>query len=105
MQFSSVRRKMMKEDPGVSNAQAWGCPCAPPINIKGDSRSKLGNAPDASPSSSTIISLSLVAQYFIHFMFMLLCLNVLVFSFLGLFCFVFCSKKLDPSLLFCVGEI
>src|ERR1041384_4932777 len=23
---------------------------------------------------------------------------------LGLFCFVFCSNKLDPSLLFCVGE-
>src|SRR3954466_12698555 len=25
--------------------------------------------------------------------------------FLGLFCFVWCSNKLDPSLLICVGEI
>ena len=36
-EFSSVRRKMMKEDPGVSKAQAWGCPHAPPRNIQGDS--------------------------------------------------------------------
>ena len=28
--FSSVRRKMMKEDSGVINAQAWGCPHEPP---------------------------------------------------------------------------
>ena len=37
-EFSSVRQKLMKEDLGVSNAQAWGCPHAPPINIQGDSR-------------------------------------------------------------------
>ena len=36
-EFSSARWKVMKEDSGVSNAQAWGCPCAPPINIQGDS--------------------------------------------------------------------
>ena len=36
-EFSSMRRKMMKEDPGVSKAQAWGCPHAPPRNIQGDS--------------------------------------------------------------------
>ena len=40
-----MRWKMMKEDLGVSNAQAWGCPCAPPLNIQGDSASKLGDAP------------------------------------------------------------
>ena len=29
-EFSSMRRKMMKEDPGVSKSQAWGCtPCIP----------------------------------------------------------------------------
>ena len=36
-EFSSVRWMVMKEDLGVSNAQAWGCPCAPPINIQGES--------------------------------------------------------------------
>ena len=36
-EFSSMRREMMKEDPGVSKAQAWGCPHAPPRNIQGDS--------------------------------------------------------------------
>ena len=36
-EFSSMRRKMMKEDPGVSKVQAWGCPHAPPRNIQGDS--------------------------------------------------------------------
>src|SRR3954466_1410857 len=25
----------MKEDSGVSNAKAWGCPCEPPTNIQG----------------------------------------------------------------------
>ena len=35
--FSSMRRKMMKEDPGVSSAHDWGCPHAPPRNIQGDS--------------------------------------------------------------------
>jgi len=37
MEFSSVRGKMMKEDAGVPNVQAWGCPHAPPRNIQGDS--------------------------------------------------------------------
>src|ERR1041385_5765612 len=36
-EFSSVRWKMMKEDSGVSSAQAWGCPHASPTNIQGDS--------------------------------------------------------------------
>src|ERR1043165_5337619 len=29
--------------------------------------------------------------------------SVSLFTFLGLFCFLCCSNKLDPSLLFCVG--
>src|SRR3954463_5317606 len=44
-EFSSVRRKMMKEDPGVSNAQAWGCPHAPQEIFKDIQASKLGYAP------------------------------------------------------------
>ena len=71
----------MKEDSGVSNAQAWGCPSAPPIIFKDTQVSKLGDAPDASPSSSTIISLSLVALYFSHFMRYVLCLERLALYF------------------------
>ena len=40
-----MRWKMMKEDPGVSSAQAWGCPHAPQEIFKGDQVSKLGDAP------------------------------------------------------------
>src|SRR3954468_22757062 len=66
--------------------------------------SKLGDAPEASPSSSTIIGLSFVALYFYHFMRYVLCWSVSLFTFLGLFFFICCSNKLDPNLLFCVGE-
>src|SRR3954465_5966297 len=105
-EFSSVRWKMMKEDLGVSNAQAWGCPCAPPINIQGDSSVYAWGCPRASPSSSTIISSSLVPLYYYHFMRCVLCLERLALYFSRfVFCFVCCSNKLDPSLLFCVGEI
>src|SRR3954462_785338 len=44
-EFSSVRRKMMKEDPRVSNAQAWGCPMHPQEIFKETQASKLGDAP------------------------------------------------------------
>ena len=71
----------MKEDSGVSNAQAWGCPSAPPINIQGTQASKFGDAPDASPSSSTIIGLPFVALYFYHFMRYVLCLERLALYF------------------------
>src|SRR4051812_31555125 len=30
--------------------------------------------------------------------------SVFLFTFLGLFCFLCCSNKLDPNLLFCVGD-
>ena len=42
---------------------------------------KLGDAPDASPYSSTIMSLSLVALYFYHFMRYVLCLERLTLYF------------------------
>ena len=35
----------MKEDPGVSSAQAWGCPHAPQKIFKETQVSKLGDAP------------------------------------------------------------
>src|SRR3954465_10145223 len=91
---------MMKEDLGVSNAQAWGCPCVPPINIQGYSSVKAWGCPRASPSSSTIISSSLVALYFYRFMRYVLYLERLALYFSRfVFCFVCCSNKLDPSLL------
>src|SRR3954470_8835947 len=74
-EFSSVRWKMMKEDLGVSNAQAWGCPCAPPMNIQGDSSVYAWGCPRASATSSTIISSSLVPLYFYDFMRYVLCLE------------------------------
>src|ERR1044071_1013792 len=45
----------------------------------------------------------------LHYIFITSCVmcfawSVLLFTFLGLFCFVCCSNKLDPNLLFCVGE-
>ena len=40
-----MRWKMMKEDPGVSSAQAWVCPHAPQEIFKETQVSKLGDAP------------------------------------------------------------
>src|SRR3954464_11974060 len=96
---------MMKEDLGMSKAQACGCPCAPPINIQGDSSVQAWGCPLAFPSSSTIISSSLVSLYFYHFMRYVLCFERLTHFFSRFFCFVCCSNKLDPSFFFCVGEI
>ena len=45
----------------------------------------------------------------LHYIFITPCVmcfawSVSLFTFLGLFCFLCCSNKLDPNLLFCVGE-
>src|SRR3954470_19787507 len=45
-----------------------------------------------------------------HYIFITSCVvcyawSVSLFTFLGLFCFLCCSNKLDPNLLFCVGDI
>ena len=74
----------MKEDPGVSKAQAWGCP-------------------RASPSPSTIISSSFSMLYFYHFICYVLCLERLALYFLVCFSLLAVHNKLDPSLL-CLGE-
>src|SRR3954469_22040112 len=46
----------------------------------------------------------------LHYIFITSCVmcfawSILLFTFLGLFCFLCCSNKLDSNLLFCVGEI
>ena len=44
-EFSIVWRKMMREVPGVSKAQAWGCPRHPEEILKETQASMLGDAP------------------------------------------------------------
>src|SRR3954470_12094765 len=83
--FSSVRWMVMKEDLGVSNAQAWGCP-------------------RASPSSSTIISSSLVPLYFYHFMRYVLCLERLALYFSRFVFALFAVVTSYTPASFCVGE-
>ena len=70
-----MRRKMMKEDPGVSNAQAGDAPMHPQEIFKEDQASKAWGCPHASPSPSTIISSSFSTLYFYHFMRYVLCLE------------------------------
>src|ERR1041385_3364076 len=98
MEFSSVREKMMKEDLGVSNAQAWGCPHAYPINIQRGSSVSAGGSPRASPSSSTTISSSFVSLYFYHFMRYVLCLErlALLIYFLVFFSLFAVHNNLEP---------
>src|SRR3954471_5408368 len=96
---------MMKEDPRVSKTQSWVCPMHPQELFKETQASKLGDAL-ASPSPSTIISLSFSTLYFYHFMCYVLYLERLAFIFhlalLNLL-FLVVHKKLDPSLP-CLGE-
>src|ERR1043165_2239715 len=103
-EFSSARWKMMKEDSGVSNAQGWGCPCTPNKYSRRLKRISLGMPPmHPLPHQQSSVCLSL------HYIFIASCVmcfawSVSLFTFQGLFCFVCCSNKLDPNLLFCVGE-
>src|SRR3954463_14357104 len=93
---------MIKEDPRVSSAQAWGCPHASPINIQVTQASKLGDAPvhpllhqqsSVRPSSHYIFITSCV---------MCFSWSVSLFGFFSL-ALLAVQKKLDPILL-CVGE-
>src|ERR1043165_8173300 len=95
---------MMKEDLGVSNAQAWGCPCAPPINSRRLKRLRLGM-----PPMHPVLHQQSSVRPSLHYIFITSCVmcfawSVSLFTFLGLFYFLCCSNKLDPNLLFCVGD-
>ena len=66
-------------------------------------RLSLGIPPMHPLHQQSSVSLSL------HYIFITSCVmcfawSVSLFTFLGLFCFLFCSNKLDPNLLFCVGQ-
>src|ERR1041385_1389066 len=91
--FGSVKRSSLGMPPCIPNKYSrilkrlsLGCPCA-------------------SPSPSTIISLSFVSLYFYHFMRYVLCLERLALRFYFQFSLALLAvhNKLDPVLL-CVGE-
>src|ERR1043165_10198992 len=77
-----------------------GMPPCTPINIQGDSSVQAWGCPRASPSPSTIISLSLVPLYFYHFMRNVLCLERLALYFLVFFRFACCSKQVRTQISF-----
>src|SRR3954469_2898483 len=97
---------MMKEDQGVSKAQAWGCPHAPQEIFKETQASKLGDAhvhpllhqqSSVRPSPHYIFINSYVMCYdwsVLHLLFSLLCLILVLFA---------VHNKLDPSIP-CLGE-
>src|SRR3954465_7611366 len=67
--------------------------------------SKLGDAP-VHPLLHQQLSVRPSFRYiFITSCVMCYAWSILLFIFVGLLCFACCSNKLDPSLLFCVGEI
>src|SRR3954466_4434431 len=91
----------MKEDFGVSNAQAWGCPHAPQQIFKENQASKLGDAP-----VHPLLHQKLSVHPSFHYIFITSCImcyawSVSLFNFLGLSCFICCCNKLDPSFLLC----
>src|SRR3954466_9813226 len=96
---------MMKEDLGVSKSQAWGCARNPQEIFKETQASMLGDAP-----VHPLLRQQSSVRPSLHYIFITSCVmcyawSVSLFTFLGLFCFLCCSNKLDPSLLFFVGEI
>src|SRR4051812_45944311 len=94
----------MKEDSGVSSAQAWGCLCTPKKYSWRLKRLSLGM-----PLMHPLLHRQSSVRLLLHYIFITSCVmcfawSVSLFTFLGLFYFLCCSNKLDPNLLFCVGE-
>src|ERR1041384_1310007 len=87
----------MKEDSRVSNAQAWGCPCTPNEYSRRLKRLSLG-MPPMHPLLHQQLSVCLSLHYiFITSCVMCFAWSVSLFTFLGFFCFLCCSNKLDPT--------
>ena len=98
-----MRWEMMKEDTGVSSAQAWGCPHAPQEIFKETQASKLGDAPvhpllyqqsSVRPSPCYIFITSYVMCY---------AWSVPLFTFQFVLVLLAVHNKLEPILL-CLGE-
>ena len=101
-EFSSVRRKMMKEDLGVSKSQAWGCARNPQEIFKETQASKLGDA----PMHPLLHQRSLVrpSPHYIFITSYVMCYTWSVLHLLfSLFYFACFHNKLKPSL-HCLGE-
>src|SRR3954465_5984499 len=95
---------MMKEDLGVSNAQAWGCPCAPPINIRRLKRLSLG-MPPCIPFFINNYQFVPRCTIFYHFMRYVLCFERLaLYFFRFVLALLAVPNKLDPSFLLCGRE-
>src|SRR3954465_13050402 len=96
---------MMKDDPGVSNAQAWGCPHAPQEIFKETQASKLGDAP-----VHPLLHQKLSVRTSFHYIFITSCVmcyawSVPLFTFLRfVFALFFVHNKLDPRFLLCGSE-
>ena len=98
-----MRRKMMKEDPGVSKAQAWGCPMHPKKYSRRLKRLSLG-MPPCIPFSINNHQFVLLHAIFLSLHMLCTMLGVshsLPFQFVLVLLAV--HNKLDPSL-HCLGE-
>src|SRR3954470_185735 len=94
----------MKEDLGVSNSQAWGCPMHPQDIFKETQASKLGDAP-----VHPLLHQQLSVCPSFHYIFITSCVmcyawSVSLFTFLSFFCFACCCNKLDPNFSLCGRE-
>src|SRR3954462_6073854 len=94
---------MMKEDPGVSNAQAWRFPMHPEEIFKESQASKFGYAP-----VHPLLHQQLSVRPSFHYIFITSCVmcyarSVLIFTFLFYLALLVVHNKLEPNFL-CVGE-
>src|SRR3954466_5006250 len=94
---------MLKEEPGVSNVQAWGCPHAPQEIYKETQASKIGDAP-----VHPLLHQQLSVCPSLHYIFITSCVmcyawSVSLFTFLGIFSLFAVVTSKIPTL-FCVGE-
>src|ERR1044071_6071652 len=101
---------MMKEDLGVSKSQAWGCARNPQEIFKETQASKLGDAP-----MHPLLHQQLSVRPSLHYIFITSCVvcyawSVSLFTFLGLFFFLFlaaalfsCSALVFLELFFVLG--
>jgi hypothetical protein len=78
-----------------TKVQAWEFPCITPRNIQEVQASKLGDAPEAPPSSSAKIRSPFKTLYFYCFMHYAFFLECQLFLFLVFFVFFCCNKCLD----------
>jgi hypothetical protein len=87
--------RMMRWDEEWKKAQAWGCPCITPRNIREVQAWKVGDAPEAPPPSSAKIRSPFKTLYFYCFMHYAFFLERQLLLFSVYFCFVFWNKWLD----------